>query len=168
MCVASGRPSARRWVGNAPKACPTTGGACGQAGRLSSALYTKSYEIHKDILNDRPSFHANNKNTGNLSDATSSPNQSNFLVTKKFRFYPLNPNPFNPKTHIKFDLPKAVMVKIKVYDVAGQFIGYVFNEHKNPGSHTAIWNASNLASGMYFIRLEAGSFIATRKCLLLK
>jgi hypothetical protein len=86
------------------------------------------------------------------------------------------PNPFNPSTEIKFDLPYAGEVSLNVYDVLGQKVASLAAGHYSAGHHSVTWNASGQASGMYFCRLQAGdaatgkdhTFVATRCLLLLR
>ncbi len=78
------------------------------------------------------------------------------------------PNPFNPTTSIKFSVPKAVNVSLKIFDVLGKEVVTLVNEVKQPGFHTADFNASNLASGIYFYRIDAGEFTAVKKMMLIK
>lgn len=78
------------------------------------------------------------------------------------------PNPFNPSTKISFALPKAGNVKLVVFDLLGREIRTLVNEFRTAGNHTVEFNASNLASGVYFYRIEAGDFTATKKMLLIK
>ena len=78
------------------------------------------------------------------------------------------PNPFNPSTKISFALPKAGDVKLVVFDLLGREVATVVNEFKTAGNHTVDFNAASLASGVYFYRIEAGDFTATKKMLLLK
>lgn len=78
------------------------------------------------------------------------------------------PNPFNPSTTIKFSVPKADLVKLKVYDVLGREVAVLVNELKQPGFHTVDFNASNLASGIYFYKIEAGDFTAVKKLMVVK
>ncbi len=78
------------------------------------------------------------------------------------------PNPFNPSTSIKFNVPKLSLVKLVVYDVIGREITTLVNGMKQPGSYEAIFNAENLASGVYFYRIEAGDFIDVKKMVLIK
>jgi hypothetical protein len=78
------------------------------------------------------------------------------------------PNPFNPKTVISYQLPVASMTSLKIYDILGREIAALVNEVKSPGWYSIQWNAQNLPSGIYFYRLEAGSFVETRKLVLLK
>lgn len=78
------------------------------------------------------------------------------------------PNPFNPATQISFTLPGTVPVNLRVYNLLGQEIVTLVNELKTPGLHTVNFDASLLPSGVYLYRLEAGSFTATRRMLLMK
>ncbi len=78
------------------------------------------------------------------------------------------PNPFNPTTNIEFVLPKASQVSLKVYNMLGQQVAELVNGRFGAGSQVVQFDASNLASGMYIYRLQAGGFTQTRKMLLLK
>jgi CubicO group peptidase (beta-lactamase class C family) len=78
------------------------------------------------------------------------------------------PNPFNPITTIKFNLPEKEFVSLKVYDVLGNEVAVLLNEEKPAGLHSIEFEASGLASGIYFYKLLAGSNITTRKMILLK
>lgn len=94
--------------------------------------------------------------------------QTSNTIPTKFQLYQNYPNPFNPSTTIKFDLPKQSKVKIVVYDILGREVATLMDETKRAGSYQAIWNASRYASGVYFCRLQAGNYSATKKLLLLK
>lgn len=78
------------------------------------------------------------------------------------------PNPFNPVTRINFDIPVSGNVKLIVFDVAGREIRTLLNETREPGFYTMTFDAGMLSSGVYFYRLETGSFVMTRKMLLVK
>jgi hypothetical protein len=78
------------------------------------------------------------------------------------------PNPFNPVTTIRFELQKQMAVRIDVFDVAGKRVASLRNGVFPPGVHDVSWAASNVASGVYFVRLVAGDRVATRRLLLLK
>jgi len=78
------------------------------------------------------------------------------------------PNPFNPVTTLRYQLPEKAEVTISVYNLAGQLVTTLVREQKPAGTYSIIWNADNLPSGIYFIELRAGNFHQTRKCLLLK
>lgn len=78
------------------------------------------------------------------------------------------PNPFNPSTVINYELPKSSVVKITVFDILGNEIQQLLNRAESAGYHSVTFSAQNLASGMYFYRLQAGNFTQTRKMILLK
>jgi|GEM_PF-2712156 len=82
------------------------------------------------------------------------------------------PNPFNPSTTIKFSIPESGFVSLKVYDLLGKEVASVVNEELNAGSYTVSFDASqssqDLSSGIYFYRLEANSFVQTKKLTLIK
>jgi hypothetical protein len=78
------------------------------------------------------------------------------------------PNPFNPSTTIKYELPKVSFVSLTVYDMLGREVSLLVNEKMEAGVHEVKFDGSNLASGLYFYRLEAGSFAQTRKLLILR
>jgi uncharacterized protein YdbL (DUF1318 family) len=88
------------------------------------------------------------------------------------------PNPFNPSTKIQFTIVSAQsgsasggnrqLTIVKVFDVLGREVATLVNEVKEPGTYTVEFNASSLASGVYFYRLQAGTYVETRKLLLLR
>ena len=78
------------------------------------------------------------------------------------------PNPFNPSTTIEFSLMEASDMTISVYNIAGQRVDVLMSGYAEPGVYRQVWNAANFTSGVYFIRLEAGTNIATQKVVLIK
>jgi len=78
------------------------------------------------------------------------------------------PNPFNPMTSISFSLPEAVQVKLTVFNIQGRVVAELVNGMREAGVHEAIFDASSLASGLYFYRIEAGDFSSVRKMVLMK
>lgn len=78
------------------------------------------------------------------------------------------PNPFNPTTKISFIIPQEVMVKLEVYSINGQLVETLVNEQLQSGSYSYTFNANDLASGVYFYRLTAGSFVTTNKMVLMR
>lgn len=89
-------------------------------------------------------------------------------IVTEFKLMQNYPNPFNPNTTIRYTIPKASRVTLKVYNVLGQEVATLVNEEKFAGSHEIHWNANKLSSGVYFYRLKAGSFTSIKKMLLLK
>jgi hypothetical protein len=79
------------------------------------------------------------------------------------------PNPFNPSTNISFSMPNAANVTLKVYNVLGQeVVTLINNKALNSGTHSVAFDASALSSGMYIYRIEAGSFVSTKRMMLIK
>jgi hypothetical protein len=78
------------------------------------------------------------------------------------------PNPFNPSTVIGYQLPENSRVTLKIYDLLGREVTTLVNEVKPAGSYTAAFNAGNCASGVYYCRMIAGNFTASRKLIVMK
>ncbi|UCG62147.1 MAG: T9SS type A sorting domain-containing protein [Candidatus Zixiibacteriota bacterium] len=80
----------------------------------------------------------------------------------------VSPNPFNPSANISFSLPEAAQVKLDIYNLLGRKVATVVDKYFGAGEHTVSWHAGRFASGIYLVRLEAGSFAETKKIVLLK
>jgi hypothetical protein len=78
------------------------------------------------------------------------------------------PNPFNPSTNIRYSTPNGSLVLIKVYDVLGKEVATLVNENKPAGEYVLEFNAADFPSGIYFYKLQAGSFVETKKMILMK
>jgi len=78
------------------------------------------------------------------------------------------PNPFNPKTTIHYSLPTDAKVSLAVYDMLGQKVAELVDETMSAGDHGVVFDASQLASGVYVYKLQAGGFVQTKKMLLMK
>ncbi len=89
-------------------------------------------------------------------------------IPKRFNLRQNYPNPFNPTTTIGYDLPTSVHVRLMVYDVLGRQVTILVDELQQAGSKSVEFNASNLPSGLYFIRLNAGTFSDVKKMMLVK
>jgi subtilisin-like proprotein convertase family protein len=89
-------------------------------------------------------------------------------IPGRFRLYQNYPNPFNPATTIKFDIAKNSEVKIRIYDILGREVNTLVNEFKNAGAYEVKFDASNMASGTYFYKIEASDFVDIKKMVLIK
>jgi hypothetical protein len=78
------------------------------------------------------------------------------------------PNPFNPVTSIQYSVASRSAVTLTIYNALGQIVSTLVNDVQDPGPHVVKFDGSNLASGVYFYRLRAGGFVATKRLLLLK
>jgi hypothetical protein len=78
------------------------------------------------------------------------------------------PNPFNPTTKISYGLPHRSPVRLSVFNTLGQVVALVFQGEQEAGYHEVRFDAAKLTSGVYFYRLTAGSFVETKKLMLLK
>ncbi|MCX6162582.1 MAG: T9SS type A sorting domain-containing protein, partial [Ignavibacteriae bacterium] len=96
----------------------------------------------------------------------------NFTVSSEipteFKLYENYPNPFNPSTSIQYDIPANSFVKLIVYDITGKEVTTLINETMPAGKYEAVWNGKEFASGVYFARLEAGSYKHIIKMLMVK
>ncbi len=94
--------------------------------------------------------------------SSESQNPNNYSLSQNY------PNPFNPTTTINYSLSTRNFVTLKVYDILGNELSTLINEEKPAGNYEVIFKASLLPSGVYFYKLQAGSFIETRKMILIK
>ena len=95
------------------------------------------------------------------------------LIPKSFKLYQNSPNPFNPNTHIRFDLPKNESISLMIYNIAGKEVAQINRNNLSAGQHVINWKGQDqygerLPSGLYIYRLVAGNKISTKKKLLLK
>ncbi|MBK7631992.1 MAG: T9SS type A sorting domain-containing protein [Ignavibacteriales bacterium] len=90
------------------------------------------------------------------------------LIPTKFYLSQNYPNPFNPNTIIQYAIGSREFVQLKVYDVLGIEVATLVNEEKPAGNYEINFNASQLSSGIYFYKLQAGSFVKIKKLILIK
>ena len=95
-------------------------------------------------------------------------NKTGTEVPTVFKLYDNYPNPFNPSTTIKYDIPKTTLVKITIFDLLGRQVEALVNERKEPGSYEIRWDGSNHASGAYFYKLETSAYTDIKKMILIK
>lgn len=89
-------------------------------------------------------------------------------VVKNYELFQNYPNPFNPSTSISYSIPADGFVTLKIFNVIGQEVATVVNEQQKAGKYTARFDARQLSSGVYFYKIEAGTFTAVKKMMLLK
>lgn len=90
------------------------------------------------------------------------------ILPSRFVLYQSFPNPFNPSTAIRYNIPLSGVVSLKIYNILGQEIATLVNEWKQVGTYSTTWDASGLPSGVYFYRLQLSSFNETKKLILLR
>jgi L-ascorbate metabolism protein UlaG (beta-lactamase superfamily) len=103
-----------------------------------------------------------------LSNTATSVEEGNSVLPNSFGLLQNYPNPFNPTTNIGFRISDFGFVTLKVYDILGKEIATLINEEKPAGSYSVSFNGSNLPSGVYIYRIQAGGFTQSRKLVLLK
>ena len=89
-------------------------------------------------------------------------------IPKEYSLTQNYPNPFNPSTKIRFDIPEQTQVKLSIYDILGREVEILVDKDMNPGSYEITFDASKFTSGVYFYRLQTGSFMETKKLILVK
>ncbi len=114
-------------------------------------------------------------NDGTIDDSIFVKNQTtgvkdegSLLTPNKYDLAQNFPNPFNPATSIRYSIPQASVVTLKVYDILGNEVANLVNEEKDQGVYTVTFNAGGLSSGIYFYTLRADGFVQTKKMLLIK
>lgn len=142
--------------------------------KIFSSKQKEKISRSKKILMTSKSFTKEQRNEEQLKDLIPSygkdfvnKNGNNELVSS----YALSqnyPNPFNPTTNIKYSLPKAGFVTIKVFDVVGRIVKELVSEFKETGNYSVVFDGSGIASGIYFYKLETTNFIDTKRMVLIK
>ena len=90
-------------------------------------------------------------------------------IPDMYKLYASYPNPFNPTTTIRYDLAKPGEISLVVYNILGRIVATLASDHKEAGSYQITWEAgSELASGVYLIKLQAGDYMQINKVILLK
>lgn len=89
-------------------------------------------------------------------------------IPKEFKVYDNYPNPFNPTTLVKLDIPEKMNVKVTVYNIAGKEVKVLLNTEMTAGSYSVEFNAAELSSGVYFYRVETPLAVVTKKMLMIK
>ncbi|MFO7524437.1 MAG: T9SS type A sorting domain-containing protein [Ignavibacteriaceae bacterium] len=129
-----------------------------------------------EITNTELMVLVDNGNNGTIDDTLYLQNQvtgidndqGSLLSPNSYNLAQNHPNPFNPTTTIQYSIPQRSNVTLKVYDILGNEVATLVNEEKDRGVFLVTFNASGLVSGVYFYRIQAGSFVETKKMIILK
>ena len=89
-------------------------------------------------------------------------------IPKRIELMQNYPNPFNPSSKISYAIANPSFVSLKIYDVLGREVRVLVNEHKDVGRYSLIFEANDLPSGVYFIKLQAGDFVDTKKMIVMR
>jgi hypothetical protein len=119
---------------------------------------TSAYWVISGVLNGSPG----------ADDVVSGVKDITGFVPSEYKLQQNYPNPFNPVTNISYTIPETGLVSLTVYDVTGQEIAELINEEKPAGNYNTLFNASGLASGVYYYQVKVNDFISTKKMILLK
>ena len=145
--------------------------------KIPCSAVSGTYDLYTALWYDK-----NNNNTIDGSDfvvstkitsaaITISPIGINIISTEipdKYELEPNYPNPFNPVTKIKFDIPNPAYTKIIIYDLSGRVVANLVNEQLKPGSYSVDWDGTGFASGVYFYSLITNEFAETKRMVLIK
>jgi hypothetical protein len=140
----------------------------------STGVLFASLGVHEHWNNAAAKEYSRNLGSGDgieLFEATSpatSIAHTNGGTASSFKLYANYPNPFNPSTQIRYDVPVRSHVVLDVYDALGKKVAVLVNDVKGPGTYSATMNASGWSSGVYFCRIHAGTFVSTQKMILAK
>ena len=106
--------------------------------------------------------------TWNMAVFATDVEENGSILPTKFELSQNYPNPFNPSTTIKYQVPQNSFVSVNVYDILGNQVGTLVREEKAAGSYELRFDASNMPSGVYFYKIQAGNFTQTKKMILMK
>ena len=145
----------------------------------SDSIGLSSFSVPPGILNVNTLYfwRVNANNAGGTSDWSTTfifrtvptgINQIGTIIPDKYELYNNYPNPFNPVTKIRFDLPKSSTVRILLYDITGKVVMNLVNGELQAGSYETTLDATSLSSGLYFYRMETPDYSNTKRLMLIK
>ena len=89
-------------------------------------------------------------------------------MVERLTLHDAYPNPFNPVTTLRFDIPEQAQVSLAIYDLQGRQVASLVDGMLSAGQHSVPWNAEGYSSGVYFVKIMAGGYMDTQKLLLVK
>jgi hypothetical protein len=125
-------------------------------------------EVSPTLVTDSTVFLVSGTSFGTLNPLPVGISAVSSEIPTEFKLYENYPNPFNPSTSIQYDIPANSFVKLVVYDITGKEVTTLVSENIVAGKYEAVWNGKEFASGVYFARLEAGSYKHIIKMLMVK
>ena len=131
---------------------------------------TDSFTLEGEILLDLSSseFYGNAPDMGALESLYTVGINESLLIPEQITLYPNYPNPFNPNTTINFQIPEPSMVRLTIYDIIGRKVETLVDGVMMLGEYSVTWDARELASGVYFCRLEHRGTVRTQKMMLVR
>jgi len=106
--------------------------------------------------------------TGKYYHTSTQPSRLQNTIPLETKLYQNYPNPFNATTKIYFDLKNDLKATIRIFNILGQEVMLLLDEFRKAGRHYVNFNSENLASGVYFYRMQAGDYVNTKKMLVVK
>ncbi|MBN1638293.1 MAG: family 10 glycosylhydrolase [Ignavibacteriales bacterium] len=125
-------------------------------------------ESDRELVADAIMLMVNRKKNPDLNPTSINDFDKKVIQPENLILYQNYPNPFNPVTKIKFALPSDNRVTLKIFDVLGQEVTTLVDEHKKSGTYEIQFDATNLSSGIYFYQLKSGNNLQVKKCILIK
>ncbi|MBE0538437.1 MAG: T9SS type A sorting domain-containing protein [Ignavibacterium sp.] len=135
--------------------------AHGNTGLNSIELLREKTDLIRSLSYDSLAY-------GSINYGITDVEEPNSFIPENFSLFQNYPNPFNPSTKISWQSPVSSHQSLKIFDVLGNEVATLINEYKSAGSYEIDFNASSLSSGIYFYRLQAGSFVQSKKMVLIK
>ena len=126
--------------------------------------FQATLEIRHDAPNRDNPLTISLKGTGKLSTSVDQERQ----LPRQPELHQNHPNPFNPVTTIRYDLPEQMEVRLEIFDILGRRVATLVDEEQRPGTHHAVWDASQVASGVYIYQIRAGDYIQSRQLTVIK
>jgi hypothetical protein len=134
----------------------------------SNFTFKKNIGLIRNIFNDGAVDAWSTNNHFLLSSTITSLAEQHNVFPPSFSLFQNFPNPFNPSTTIRYSIPERAFVTLTVVTVLGEQVATLANEMQTAGYHEVRFNASGLASGVYFYRLSAGGYLSSKRLLLLR
>jgi hypothetical protein len=135
---------------------------------FANIVWQEKLDPGSSVRAERPVTRASQKFLRFLVDFTTTDVKEGETAANDFRLNQNYPNPFNPSTVIQFSLPREAATTLKVYNMLGQEVATLMDAQLPPGNYSQNFSAGDVASGIYYYTLRAGSFVSTKKMMVLR